>query len=89
MARLKPIDGADVYLWKYLPSIPAAILFLVLFAALTSAHCWRMVKMRAWFCSTFAVGGLCTLRSRLVLPSPGSRSGKEGLTYLEPCIYSC
>jgi hypothetical protein len=60
MAQLKPIDGTDVYLWKYLPSIPAAILFIFLFTTVTSVHCWRMIKSRSWFCVAFAVGGLCT-----------------------------
>ncbi|KAH7129221.1 RTA1 like protein-domain-containing protein [Dactylonectria macrodidyma] len=58
MAELKPVDGSDVYLWKYLPSIPAACVFLILFTLITAAHTWRMVKTRAWFTSVFAIGGL-------------------------------
>ncbi|KIX08772.1 uncharacterized protein Z518_03429 [Rhinocladiella mackenziei CBS 650.93] len=58
MAQLKPLDGKDVYLWKYLPSMPAAIIFVLLFTGVTSAHCWRTVRTRSWFCIAFAVGGL-------------------------------
>ncbi|KAK9368155.1 RTA1 like protein-domain-containing protein [Lipomyces kononenkoae] len=58
MVTLEPVDGTDIYIWKYLPSIPAAIIFIVLFTGVTSANCWRMVKTRLWFCSAFAVGGL-------------------------------
>ncbi|KAK9368195.1 RTA1 like protein-domain-containing protein [Lipomyces kononenkoae] len=58
MVILEPVDGTDIYLWKYLPSIPAAIIFILLFTGITSTHCWRMVKTRSWFCSAFAVGGL-------------------------------
>ncbi|KAK5947863.1 hypothetical protein OHC33_011128 [Knufia fluminis] len=58
MAQLKPIGGTDYYLWKYLPSLPAAIIFLVLFTAITSAHCYRTVKSRVWFTGIFAIGGL-------------------------------
>ncbi|KAF2103751.1 RTA1-domain-containing protein [Rhizodiscina lignyota] len=58
MTQLKPVDGTDVYLWKYLPSIPAAVIFILSFTGITSAHCWRMVKTRSWFCIPVAVGGL-------------------------------
>ncbi|KAF7550940.1 hypothetical protein G7Z17_g5377 [Cylindrodendrum hubeiense] len=58
MTQLKPVDGSDVYLWKHLPSIPAASAFLVLFTLITAIHCWRMVKTQAWFTSAFAIGGL-------------------------------
>ncbi|KAK9368146.1 hypothetical protein V1509DRAFT_670428 [Lipomyces kononenkoae] len=58
MVKLEPVDGTDIYIWKYLPSIPAAIIFIVLFTGVTSANCWRMVNTRSWFCSAFAVGGL-------------------------------
>ncbi|KAK6524707.1 hypothetical protein TWF281_011607 [Arthrobotrys megalospora] len=58
MVELRPVNGSTVYLWKYLPSIPAAAIFLALFAIVTAAHIWRMCKARAWFCSAFAVGGI-------------------------------
>ncbi|KAK6506247.1 hypothetical protein TWF506_011165 [Arthrobotrys conoides] len=58
MVELRPVDGTDVYLWKYLPSIPAAALFLVLFAIVTSVLCWRIIKSRTWFCIPFALGGI-------------------------------
>ncbi|KEF53278.1 uncharacterized protein A1O9_10726 [Exophiala aquamarina CBS 119918] len=58
MAQLKPLEGGDYYLWKYLPSLPASIIFIVLFTALTIAICWRMARTRSWFCIPFAIGGL-------------------------------
>lgn len=58
MAQLKPVDGTDYFLWKYLPSIPAAVVFLLLFTGVTAAHCWRMKTTRTWFCIPFAIGGL-------------------------------
>ncbi|KAM0324882.1 hypothetical protein ACHAQA_007848 [Verticillium albo-atrum] len=57
MAKLEPFRG-DYYLWKYLPSIPAAAIFLVLFLAATLAIVWRLWKTRSWFCTAFAIGGL-------------------------------
>lgn len=60
VVQLKPVAGTDdVYLWKYLPSIPAAVIFVILFSVVMAAHLWRMVRTRTWFCSAFAVGGIC------------------------------
>ncbi|KAK6511285.1 hypothetical protein TWF481_000206 [Arthrobotrys musiformis] len=59
MGELRPIPGRpNVYLWKYLPSIPAAAIFLVLFAVVTIFHLWRSVRARVWFCIPFAIGGI-------------------------------
>ncbi|KAK4864379.1 hypothetical protein LT330_009906 [Penicillium expansum] len=57
MAELKPYRGG-YYLWKYLPSIPAAVIFLVLFAAATTFHFWKLHRTKAWFCLAFSIGGL-------------------------------
>ncbi|KAM0277451.1 hypothetical protein ACHAQH_005817 [Verticillium albo-atrum] len=55
-AELLPYKG-DHYLWKYLPSLPLAILYLSLFGILSLAHTWKMFRYRLWFCLPFAVGG--------------------------------
>lgn len=57
MAVLEPYDG-DYYLWKYLPSIPAAAIFAILFALATIAHCWRVGTTRTWSAIPFCIGGL-------------------------------
>lgn len=60
MAYLKPIEGTtDVYLWHYLPTIPPAIAFLVLFAIVFVPVIWRLLPSRSWFCIPFAIGCLC------------------------------
>ncbi|KFY31589.1 hypothetical protein V493_00977 [Pseudogymnoascus sp. VKM F-4281 (FW-2241)] len=56
MTELKSHGG--YYLWHYLPSVPAAILFCVLFFVATLAHFWRLFKTRAWFCIAFTIGTL-------------------------------
>jgi hypothetical protein len=58
MAQLKPFEGDD-YLWRYVPSRAAAIVFVVLFAIPTGFVIWRIVKTRSWHCIPFAIGGLC------------------------------
>ncbi|KAF7557966.1 hypothetical protein G7Z17_g243 [Cylindrodendrum hubeiense] len=57
MAELKPYRGG-YYLWNYLPSTPAAIIFLILFLLITGAVAWRMYKTKTWFCSVFVIGGM-------------------------------
>lgn len=56
-----PVEGVephgDYYLWEYVPSLPAAAVFTVLFSILTFAHFFRMFKHRLWFMLAFTVGG--------------------------------
>ncbi len=49
------------YLWKYIPNLPAAVIFATLFFLATIAHTWKMLKYRTWYCSAFVIGGICTL----------------------------
>lgn len=58
MAKLEPLEGG-YYLWKYLPSIAAAVIFILLFLVMSILVSWRMFKTRTWFCIPFAVGGFC------------------------------
>lgn len=43
MAGPEPFRG-NYYLWKYVPSLPAAAIFTILFFAATGLHIQRMVK---------------------------------------------
>lgn len=56
MPELRPYRG-NYYLWHYIPSLPGAIVFAVLFAIATAFHGWKMARTRLWFCSLFVVGG--------------------------------
>ncbi|KAE8449644.1 hypothetical protein EG329_007974 [Mollisiaceae sp. DMI_Dod_QoI] len=57
MAILKPYKGG-YYLWNYIPSVPAAIVFIVLFFLATAGHSFRMFSTRTWFCIPFVLGCL-------------------------------
>lgn len=58
MAELQPYKGG-YYLWQYVPSSAAAVIFLILFLATTLVHfCKILWKTRTRFCLVFAVGGL-------------------------------
>ncbi|KAM5345819.1 hypothetical protein ACJ41O_011680 [Fusarium nematophilum] len=73
MAQLRPI-AEDIYLWRYVPSRAAAILFVVLFAIATGAVIWRIVKTRSWHCIPFAIGGLFEITGY------SARAAAQGLT---------
>jgi hypothetical protein len=49
----------EVYLWKYVPNLAAAIAFTILFLFLTMVHGWVMWRARLWFCLPFFIGGIC------------------------------
>ncbi|KAG4439994.1 hypothetical protein IFR05_004508 [Cadophora sp. M221] len=44
MAGLKPLQSG-YFIWKYLPSLPAAAIFALLFLAITAAHSWKSTKL--------------------------------------------
>ncbi|OQV06598.1 hypothetical protein CLAIMM_11143 [Cladophialophora immunda] len=44
--------------YNYNPSVAAAAIFVIVFAALSSIHVFRLVTNRTWFCLPFLVGGL-------------------------------
>ncbi|KAJ5360704.1 hypothetical protein N7517_009895 [Penicillium concentricum] len=52
------LNPGGYYLWKYVPSLPAAIIFLILFVAATTFHFWKLHRTKAWFCLAFSLGGL-------------------------------
>ncbi|KAL3291102.1 RTA1 like protein [Colletotrichum asianum] len=56
MAVLEPFRG-NYYLWKYLPSVPAAVIFCIIFLTTTFAYMWKIWKTRASFCIPMAIGG--------------------------------
>lgn len=58
MAKLEPLKSG-YYLWNYVPSIAAAVIFILLFFAMTALISWRMWKTKTWFNVPFAIGGFC------------------------------
>ncbi|OAT14126.1 RTA1 domain-containing protein [Blastomyces gilchristii SLH14081] len=48
----------DFELYRYIPSLPAAIISVVVFGFLTAAHTWRLLRARAFYFTAFTVGGL-------------------------------
>lgn len=46
-------------LYRYDPSLPAAIVFIVLFALAFSIHLVQLLRSRTWYFIPFVIGGLC------------------------------
>lgn len=59
MVQLKPYGDSNYYLWEYLPSRPAAIVFVVLFTLATGYVIWQAIRTRTRFSIPFIIGGFC------------------------------
>jgi hypothetical protein len=61
---LKPVPGVEptkggAYLWRYVPSVGAAVIFLLLFMVSFLYISWKIWKTRASFCIVFVIGCFC------------------------------
>jgi hypothetical protein len=56
-----PYKGGTYYLWHYIPSMPGAIIFIILFILATAGHSYRMIRFRQWFYIPFIIGCICEL----------------------------
>ena len=84
----------EFQLYRYTPSLPAAVVAVVVFAILTAVHVWRIHKAGSVYFIPFTVGGLCTYsRSSascvLVISCPlfGNRA-YQPVTFLSQSRYS-
>jgi hypothetical protein len=50
--------GYDFALYRYTPSLPAAIVALTIFAILTSLHTWKIIRHKTLYFLPFTIGGL-------------------------------
>ncbi|KAI3286475.1 hypothetical protein DTO002I6_8146 [Penicillium roqueforti] len=50
-------EGVDFELYRYTPSLVAAIIFIVLFVLTTTFHLYQVVRTRSWYFIIFVVGG--------------------------------
>ncbi|KAJ5356623.1 hypothetical protein N7517_011232 [Penicillium concentricum] len=55
--------------YDYIPSVPAAVTFIVLFGISTLLHCWQMFRGRTWFFIAFILGGICEYQLDRVISS--------------------
>ena len=59
MAR--PEGFEDFKFYHYDPSLPAAVIFTIVFALTTALHFFQLIRSRTWFFLALAIGGICEL----------------------------
>ncbi|KAH8686093.1 RTA1 like protein [Tricladium varicosporioides] len=74
MAVLESHHG--YYLWKYIPSAPAAGIFAALFVIATIALGWRMYTTKTWFCTAFVLGCFFEFVGYCARASAHNKTGK-------------
>lgn len=52
-------ETVDFKLYRYDPSMAAAIVFIVLFLIVTALHFYQMMRTRTWIFVPFVLGGVC------------------------------
>ncbi|KAJ5640163.1 RTA1 like protein [Penicillium longicatenatum] len=57
MAKLQSLKSG-YYVWQYVPSMAAAIIFLILFLLATVFHFWKIFRTRVRFTLPFTIGGI-------------------------------
>lgn len=50
-------EHSDFQLFRYDPSLAAAVIFVILFLAMSLLHTYQIVVSRTWFFTAFVVGG--------------------------------
>ena len=52
-------DAFDFKLYRYDPSMPAAIIFTILFLLITAVHLYQVIRTKTMIFIPFVIGGLC------------------------------
>jgi hypothetical protein len=64
-------DHVDFKLYRYNPSMAAAVIFIILFLLVTVLHTYQMLRTRTWIFIPFVIGGVCKIPTTIVpLPPP-------------------
>lgn len=54
-----PGAGFNFQLYRYTPSLAAAVVAVVVFAILTVLHTGLLLRARAFYFTAFTIGGIC------------------------------
>ena len=52
-------ETIDFKLYRYDPSMAAAVVFIILFLIATGLHLYQMLRTRTWILVPFVLGGIC------------------------------
>lgn len=54
--------GNDLFkLYRYDPSMVAAVIFIILFLIISALHTYQLVRTKTWFFIPFLIGGYCKM----------------------------
>lgn len=69
-------DTGEFIFYAYRPSLPAAVIFTVLFLGSAIWHTKQLVQYRSWYFIPFVLGCLCTspLEASLIPQLPASKA---------------
>ena len=70
MANPPSSPSFDWKMYRYVPSLPAAILFLILFSILTLLHVYTYVRTRKTSTIYIILGGLCKAHLSIAQSAP-------------------
>jgi hypothetical protein len=59
------VTGGPFQYYRYTPSIPAAIAFVIFFAVTAGLHTYQLARTRTWILLPLVLGGYCTPFSSL------------------------
>jgi hypothetical protein len=51
--------GPEFKLYRYEPSLAAAVIFVALFAVITFIHNYQLIRTNTWYFIPFTIGGYC------------------------------
>jgi hypothetical protein len=60
-------ENIDFKLFRYNPSMAAAVIFIILFLLISTLHLYQMVRTRTWIFIPFVLGGFCMSTARSVI----------------------
>ncbi|KAJ6078659.1 hypothetical protein N7467_008412 [Penicillium canescens] len=75
MTKLEPLKSG-YYVWHYVPSIAASVIFTIIFSAITAIHFWKLFKTKVRFTIPFAIGGLFELVGYAARAACTNQTGK-------------
>jgi hypothetical protein len=75
MAELKPLKSG-YFIWKYVPSVPLAVVALLLWLVVTGGVSWKMWRTRTWFCTCLIIGAFSKLNTK-----ENKEEKKQGITH--------
>ena len=58
LPNMQEIVPRSYTFWYYTPSLPTAVIFMLIFMGLTGVHSWKFTT-KTWFCIAFTLGSLC------------------------------